>query len=140
MLGFPTLIAIHSVGMAVAVGISVMVAVNLNSQVINIPPHQLHRLLGIAAWGFIINFITGVALFTSRATAYIVDPTFLIKLFLVLLSAGILFWLKLRLKIPERLSKLTEDRVAKNIAFCSIFTWTAAVVTGRLIAYLSGMY
>jgi len=141
MLGFPTLIALHSVGMAVVVGLSLIVALRLNGLVAGIDGQLVARLLTIAAWGFVLNFLTGLALFITRGTDYIASGIFLIKMLLVIVSAIILFWLRERLKPVDSTSRaLVADRLSKNLSLVAATTWFAAVVAGRLIAYLSDLY
>ena len=50
MLGFPTLIALHSVGMGVAVGLSLMIALRLNELLVDFDADLLPNFLGVAVW------------------------------------------------------------------------------------------
>lgn len=141
MLGFPTLIALHSVGMAVAVGLTFMVTLHLNQIFTGFKVELIPRLLSIAVWGFILNFITGLALFISRGSEYIDSYIFLIKMLLVVISAIILFWLRQHLKPINLTTEVSvADRIAKNMSLISTVTWFGAVIAGRLIAYLSELY
>ncbi len=141
MLGFPTLIALHSVGMAVAVGLTFMVTLHLNRVFTGFKVELIPRLLSIAVWGFILNFITGLALFISRGSEYIDSYIFLIKMLLVVISAIILFWLRQHLKPINLTTEVSvADRIAKNMSLVSTVTWFGAVISGRLIAYLSDIY
>ena len=141
MPGFPTLIALHSVGMAVAVGLTLMVTLRLNRLFIRFDAVLIPRFLGVAVLGFVLNLFTGLALFVSRGTEYIGSGVFLLKMLLVAVSATILFWLRQRLE-PQALA--TENFVAnpieRQLAVLATVTWFGAVVTGRLIAYLSELY
>ena len=141
MLGFPTLIALHSVGMAVAVGLSLMVTLHLNQIFVGFKVQLIPGFLDVAVWGFILNLITGLALFVSRGSEYIASYTFLSKMLMVFIGTIILFWLRQRLK-PMKLTTeiLAEDKIARNMSLVSTITWVGAVVTGRLIAYLSDIY
>ena len=141
MLGFPTLIALHSVGMAVAVGLSFMVTLHLSQVFTGFKAQLIPRLLGIAVWGFVLNLITGLALFVSRGPEYIASYIFLTKMMLVLISAMILFWLRKRLD-PAKLTTNgpVADGAAKTMSYIATVAWFGAVITGRLIAYLSDLY
>jgi len=141
MLGFPTLIALHSVGMAVAVGLSLMVTLHLNQVFTGFNAQLIPRLLSIAVWGFILNLITGLALFVSRGPEYIDSYIFLIKMLLVVISAVISFWLRQHLRLTKLTTEVSvADRTAKNMSLFSTATWFGAVIAGRLIAYLSDLY
>lgn len=141
MLGFPTLIALHSVGMAVVVGLSLMVALRLNGVITGIQGPVVLKFLTIAVWGFGLNLVTGLALFITRGPEYITAYIFLIKMLLVLGSATILFWLRRRLRIGGATTEtLAADGIARTMSVIATVTWFAAVVAGRLIAYLSDIY
>jgi len=141
MLGFPTLIALHSVGMAVAVGLSFMVTLHLYQVFTGLNSQLIPKLLSIAVWGFVLNLITGLALFVSRGPDYVESYVFLIKMLLVIISAIILFWLRQHLKLVTLVTESSvADRTAKNMSLLSALTWFGAVIAGRLIAYLSDLY
>ena len=141
MLGFPTLIALHSVGMAVAVGLSLMVTLHLNQVFTGFNVQLIPRILSVAVWGFILNLITGLALFVSRGPEYIDSYIFLIKMLLVVISAVILFWLRQHLRLTKLTTEVSvADRTAKSMSLFSTVTWFGAVIAGRLIAYLSDLY
>lgn len=141
MLGFPTLIALHSVGMAVVVGLSLMVTLRLYGLLRGVDADLVPRLLTVAIGGFTLNFFTGVLLFITRGSEYIVSYTFLTKMLLVIISAGILFWLRLRLKGAGTASAaLYGDSLARTMSLVATASWFGAVVAGRLIAYLSSIY
>lgn len=141
MLGFPTLIALHSIGMAVVVGLALVVALRLHGLVTGIDGQLVTRLLTIAAWGFVLNLLTGIALFITRGTDYITSAIFLVKMLLVVVSAVILFWLRERLAPADPASgTVAADPLARRLALVAATTWFAAVVAGRLIAYLSDLY
>ena len=141
MLGFPTLIALHSIGMAVAVGLSLMVTLRLHQIFVGIKLQLIPRLLDIAVLGFVLNLITGLALFVSRGPEYILSVVFLIKMLLVIISAMILFWLRQHLKPRSVTAEISvADGVTRTMSVVSTVTWFGAVVTGRLIAYISDLY
>ena len=141
MLGFPTLIALHSVGMAVAVGLSLMVTLYFFRVLSDLNAQLIASFLGIAVCGFSLNLVTGLALFVTRGREYIGSGIFLTKMLLVLVSTVILFWLWQRLKRRALTTELlVADGPAKTLSLISTVTWIGAVVAGRLIAYLSGMY
>ena len=141
MAGFPVLIALHSVGMAVVVGLSLMVTIRLRGGLSDIRARLIPRFLGVAIAGFILNLITGIALFITRGPEYLASGMFLTKMLLVAIAAGILFWLRRRLSDPGRATEVRVfDRVSRNMSLLSTVIFFAAVVAGRLIAYLSDLY
>jgi hypothetical protein len=141
MLGFPTLIALHSVGMGVVVGLTLMVCLRLYRIVEGFSAQVLPKLLAVAVWGFGLNLVTGLMLFFSRGPEYIAAGIFLIKMLLVLCSAAIVFWLRLRLApLAEASGEPLPDERAKTGSLVATVLWFGAVFAGRLIAYVSDLY
>ena len=140
MAGAPTLIALHSVGMAAVVGLSLMVTLRLYSVITGFDLALIPRLLTVAAWGFTLNLVTGLGIFITRGPEYIGSGVFLLKMLLVLISAGTTFWLGRRLTLRLRAGAEVVDSLAKTAAVAATTTWFAAVIAGRMIAYLSDLY
>ena len=141
MLGFPTMIALHSIGMAVAAGLTFVVTLHLNRFIAGIAEAKLPGILRIATWGFMLNLVTGLILFIPRGTDYIANATFLVKMVLVLFSAAILFWLKAHLaQLANDSRGLCNSVPARRLSLASSATWVGAIVTGRLIAYIGSVY
>lgn len=141
LFGFPTLIALHSVGMGAIVGLTLMVCLRLHDVFAGIGPQVLPRLLTVAVWGFYLNLATGLCIFITRANEYAAATIFLVKMAFVILSTVLVFWLRRRLR-PWALEtgELPVDPVAKTVSLVASITWFAAVLAGRLIAYLSDLY
>jgi len=141
MLGFPTLIALHSIGMAVAAGLTIVVTLHLHRFVPGIPEAKLPGILRIAMWGFMLNLVTGLAIFIPRGTEYIANITFLVKMLLVLISAAILVWLRSHFTNIEKGSGDVCSSVrARRLSLVCSATWIGGIVTGRLIAYVGTIY
>ncbi len=136
MWGFPTFIALHSVGMAIVVGLSLVLALRYFNLAMSLQLNTYLFLAKVAWYGFFINLITGVALLASKISEYIIDPTFLIKLGLVFSAAvglRILHLDLLGIKVIPSVSR-------KKIAVLTVLLWFGAIIAGRWIAYLSRIY
>ena len=140
MAGFPTLIALHSVGMGVVVGLSLMITLRLHGVFPDFRIELVSRLLTVAAWGFVLNLVTGLAIFMTRGPEYIVAAIFLAKMALVFIGAILTFQLGGRLRAGLRAGGHEIDRATRAMSLIATSTWFGAVVTGRLIAYLSSLY
>lgn len=141
MLGFPTLIALHSIGMAVAAGLTIIVTLYLHRFMAGIADANLPGFLRIATWGFMLNLVTGLTLFVPRGSEYIANFTFLVKMLLVLISGTILLWLKSQLAAIAKGSGDVRASVrARRLSLVCSATWIGGIVTGRLIAYVGTIY
>jgi hypothetical protein len=134
--GYPMMITAHAVGMAVMVGLSLVLDLRLLGWFSPIPLQALHRLLKVAWIGFLINFLSGSALFTAQASSYVVDPVFMTKLFLVLLGAITAAVLQPQIANAGAWAGGQTPSNTKLIAFVSIIFWLGAIIMGRLTAYL----
>lgn len=136
--GYPIMITLHSVGLAVVAGLAVAIDLRLLGYFRNIPLSSLRTFFTIAWIGFLVNFLSGAALFTSQATTYVTDVTFLLKMAFVLVGAATIGYLQ------PAVARIGDGHGAdsvvpsgtKNAAIVSLVVWAAAIVTGRLIAYL----
>ena len=124
MLGFPTLIALHSIGMAVAAGLTFVVTLCLHRFATGIADASLPGILHIATWGFLLNLVTGLAIFVPRGGDYITNLTFVVKMLLVLISASLLVWLKSHLTGLVRGSRdVCDSAPARHLSLVSSATW-----------------
>ena len=132
--GYPSMIALHALGMAVMVGLSLLIDLRILGWFSGITLGALQPFFRLAWIGFGINTLSGSALFTAQATSYIVDWVFMTKMTLVLLgaiTAGIL---------QPAIAKATPGAELsggmKAVAGLAIVFWLVAIVMGRLTAYL----
>lgn len=133
MWGFPVFIALHSVGMAFVVGISLIVAIRCSGSFDGISIGVVNKLISIAWLGFALNLLTGLFLILSRISEYLFDVTFLLKMSFVI--GGAIGLRLLQLNLIDR-----GQAPNRYIPIFTIVCWFAAVTAGRWIAYLSGMY
>jgi hypothetical protein len=132
--GYPSMIALHAVGMAVMVGLSLLIDLRVLGSFAGIPLQALNRSFPLAWIGFGINFMSGSALFSAQATSYIVDWVFMTKMTLVLLgaiTAGIL-----QPAVAKAGPGTELSGGMKAVAGLAIVFWIVAIIMGRLTAYL----
>lgn len=136
--GYPALLAAHSVGLAVIVGI--LFALNLRI-LGSFPGIQLDAMRGMLklAWaGFVLNLASGVALFIAQATFFITHPAFLIKIgaiFLAIVDAALIQNI-LKHNAASWDEGGSVSTKTKVLATASLLLWLTAIVAGRLIAYI----
>ena len=132
---FPTVLTLHTAGMAVLVGASWLLdlrLLGLTSR--NTPLSAFNWVFPTIAIGLVVNLLTGVLLFIKNATTWGGAIPFFVKMLLVVVSVVLL--------LPVRKYTLANGgnlEAAGNIrllAIASILAWTAAMTAGRLLAYL----
>lgn len=137
--GYPVMLGMHVVGLAIVVGIFFMLdfrILGLNKGVSYAAFLGLFRL----AWvGLLVNALSGFALFSSQATTFIENVPFLVKISCIAIGVVIAILIRNELKHTALASDagevLTSGRV-RLLAILSIICWVVAICAGRLIAYL----
>ena len=135
MWAIPTVLTLHTTGMAVLVGASWVLDLRLLGISRNVPLSAYRWVFPAVAVGLIVNLVTGVLLFIKNATTWGTAMPFLVKMALVVASvATILPIRKYVLNSGAGPSEVSGH--ARLLAIASILAWTAAVTAGRLLAYL----
>ena len=131
----PTVLTLHTMGMAVLVGAAWVLDLRLLGISRNVPLSAFRWVFPAVAVGLSVNIVTGVLLFAQRATTLGTAIPFLIKICLVVASVATLAPIRSHVLRGD-----TETREvggnARLLAVVSILAWTGAITAGRLLAYL----
>ena len=133
---YPTVLTLHTIGMAILVGASFVVHLRILRVAGGIPLRQLHQLYRFIWIGFVINLTTGIVLFVTQAADRIVDPVFYVKIG----SIAVALWfgaLVQRRAITPGDAPQAPTRQIRSLAAASLGLWIVAIVAGRLMAYLT---
>ena len=135
---YPFMLSLHVMGLAVVVGIFSMRDMRLLGMFKGLKPAAFLS-LGKLAWvGFIVNAISGTFLFTSQATTFVHSTPFLLKI--TCIAAGMVLAAVIQARLRGELAGSGPEAAisvsTKLIAAVSLSLWAAAIITGRLIAYI----
>lgn len=131
--GYPIILSLHAVGMAIVVGISLMLLIRVLGFGAAIPVTTMRPYWRVAVGGFVLNLVSGAALFCESATELFFNWAFWTKLGFVFLSL-ILTWRLVHICIARSDEILPNHR---RLAIVATATWIAAIISGRLIGYMS---
>ena len=133
--GYPTILTLHTFGLAIVVGANAVVNFALLGFAPRIPIPSLRQLFPIMWWAFALNFVTGVLLFMSDATTKAGQWVFYLKLALIAVA---LLIARTESKALRRQGDtvVTVPANLRTLALLSLVVWTGAIVAGRLLAYL----
>lgn len=136
--GWPLMLGAHSLGLAIIVGVVIVVNLRLLGLYTTLPYSSLVKFLPIAWVGFTINLITGLSLFTTQASSYITNGPFLTKMLFIILGTVNLVYAQKTLKREAVTWEAagTVSPAGTMLAVTSLLFWGLAITTGRLIAYL----
>lgn len=135
---YPFLLSLHAVGLATIVGVSVMLDLRLLGMFKGLRVESFLGAMKLAWFGFLINAISGLFLFTSQASFFVTSTPFLLKIGMIFVAAitTAIIQQKLRGVRDGGDASIAIGAGGKVIAAFSLALWFGAIVTGRLIAYL----
>ncbi len=137
--GYPLLLGMHVVGLAVVAGIFLMLNLRILGFIKGVSYESFLSLFRLAWIGLAINALSGTALFSSQAATFISSVPFLLKIGSIVV--GVICALVIRGKLRESATSWDESGSAASgsirlYAVASLLCWIGAIGAGRLIAYL----
>jgi hypothetical protein len=136
LLAYPTILTLHTVGMAIVVGTCVVMDLRLLGIAGDVPLSSLGRAPRLVWTGFLINAATGLALFATDAEHKAMQTVFFVKLSLIFLALAVYARLRTLVFRGAAPHAATISGQVKALAVLSLLLWTGATVAGRLMAYL----
>jgi hypothetical protein len=130
---YPTILTLHSIGLGIVVGGSVIVDLWLLGRARGLQGSDLSRLFPVIGWAFAVNAITGVLLFAADATRKSTQPIFFVKLGCI--AVALIVTLKSR-SLLTGAGAGADGSGRKRLAAASLALWFGAIAAGRLMAYL----
>ena len=140
VLGYSTVLALHTFGMAFLVGLSGVIALRVLGIVPELPLKPLKSLLPLVIIGFWVNAITGIVLTALAIRSLLANWDFYVKL--ASIAVAIVALQKMRryafgdAAAPDDAPASAE---AKRWARTMLLFWGLAVLGGRLTAYATNI-
>jgi hypothetical protein len=127
---YPTVLTLHTMGLSVLVGACAVLDLRLLGVSRNIPLSSFRWVSVAVAIGLTVNLITGALLFIKDPLTWGKSIPFFVKMTLVVASVATM--------LPMRRYLLNGEAGSNSrlLAVASLVAWSAAVTTGRLLAYL----
>ena len=134
---FPMFLFLHTLGMSIVAGGATII----NFALIglwpkNTPIKPLERFYPLMWVGFWVNLVTGVSMFMKDASIYGNNADFYVKLVFVIIGVTLLWMMRARVFRKPALDHGPVPGSARMLAYASLFCWFAAIIAGRLIAYV----
>ena len=130
LLAYPTILMLHTVGLAMVVGPCVVLDLRVLGAAPGIPFTALRSSYTLLWTGFALNASTGFALFASAATETGAKWVFYAKLAAVLAALVVAMRMK-----PLTAADREAGAPARALAWTSLLLWASAIAAGRLMAY-----
>jgi hypothetical protein len=132
---YPTILTLHTVGLAMVVGASAVIALRLLGAGSRIPIATLVSLFPFIWIGFLINAASGLLLFIADATTKSQQTVFYVKLVCIAIALGATVMTRPLLASAVG-STLPAAPKGRALAAVSLLFWAGAILAGRLMAYL----
>ena len=135
LFSYPGILFLHTAGLSIVVGISVVIDLRLLGLLRDLPMAPLERFFPVMWTGFWMNALSGTALLAQNATTRFTSPVFGIKM--ALIACAVVDMMLIR----RLMARVSDDpqRVASRgrlLAIASLVFWGGAITAGRLMAYL----
>jgi hypothetical protein len=137
---YPVVITAHSIGLATLVGLLVIIDLRVIGFGKGMPLPALRKLMIVVWSGFVLNFISGMMLFSIDAKKDFHSTLFRIKILSIVV--GLVFgWLIDKSVLTQELKFSSPDARAPGrarvFAAASLLCWVTAIISGRLLAYFT---
>ena len=136
IMAFPFVLALHTFGLGLVVGCTVVVNLRLLGGASHIPLKPLEKFFSIMWIGFAVNAVSGVMLFAKEATTVSISVVFWVKMTLIALAMWVVTRIRARVFDDPQIDAHPVSADVKRLALASILLWAAAITAGRLLAYV----
>lgn len=139
--GWPLALTVHALGTALVIGFIFIICLRLLGLFETIPYTSLRRLFPVLWAAFLLQFLSGFALWMSKPTRYAVDAAFLLKFLLVIVGFVLTLYLYGTMKREADSWEAAGAVSPGGFKFVapSLLVWCAVVIAGRLTAYLGSL-
>jgi hypothetical protein len=135
---YPGILFMHTVGVALVVGMSAMVDFRLLGFARALPVAPLERFFPVIWTGFWINAVSGTILLAADATATLTNPVFYVKMLLIAIGVVDLVLIR-RVVFRGPTADVAVPVLGKFLAVASLVLWFGATTAGRLMPYLGAV-
>ena len=129
---YPAIRFLHTVGLAIVVGLSAMISLRILGFARTLPLAPLERYVPVIWAGFWLNAVSGAILLATDATAKLTNPAFGVKMILIALAAANLIRLR-RVVFCDLKANGSVTGAEKRLAVLSLLLWFGAITAGRLM-------
>ncbi len=137
VLGYYGFLFLHTIGLSIVVGLSVLIDLRLLGVGRAIPLAPLEGFFPVVWAGFGVSAVSGVVLLAADATTKFSSPLFGVKMALIAAAVGVLIRVRRDVFRPDGPRAVTP--LARTLAAASIGLWLGAIAAGRLMAYVGAV-
>jgi hypothetical protein len=135
LLVFPTILTLHTIGMAFLAGTNVAIDLRLLGVAPGMRVGPMQRFLPLMWSGFWINALSGMLLLIAYPTKALTNWDFYVKL--TFIALGLVTTVRIRREVfaAPQLDSTSIPTRWRVLATASLICWTGAIISGRLLAH-----
>jgi hypothetical protein len=139
--GWPFVVTLHTLGTAVVIGLIFVITLRLLGLFETIPYTSLKRLFPVLWVAFVVEFATGLALWTSKPTRYTADGAFLLKLLFIIVGIVLTFYLYGAMKRDAATWETTGSVSSDGVKYVAptLLAWCIVLIFSRLTAMMGSI-
>lgn len=140
--GWPLIESLHFTGLCLLIGTVGVFDLRVLGMASGVSYRDLHSLVPIGVFGYLLNVITGTMFIVSAPDQYLFNPAFLSKVgFMAIAGLNMLAFYRISAVQVRHLPPTTKASTsARTFAALSLACWCAVIVCGRLITYFRPPY
>ena len=136
---FPVILLIHTIGMALCVGVSAGIDLRILGFAPNLKLAPFEKYFPILWLGFAMNALTGTILVIQDASQKLTNVDFYVKMVFIALALINLRMIRTRVFRDPQIDRVPFSGNVKVLAALSLFFWVGAITAGRLLAYVGSI-
>jgi hypothetical protein len=135
MLGFPTILSAHTVGMGFLAGTSAGIDLRLLGFADRVPLAALAKFYPVMWIALALNFASGVLLLIGYPYKAFTNPVFYVKLALIAVAVYLIVRIRRQVLLQPEPEAPDVVRLGRSMAMVSLGCWVGVILAGRLLAY-----
>ncbi len=136
LLGYPTILFLHTLGLATVAGLSATINLRVLGVAPGIPLSALARFFPAIWAAFALTAASGLTLLITDATAKLSSPVFYVKMTFIVLAIVTVRRLRALVFANGAVASNSLPGRARVLAIACMLFWLGATTAGRLMAYL----
>jgi hypothetical protein len=139
--GWPLALTIHAFGTALVVGFALIIALRLLGLFETMPYAALNRLIPVIWTGLALQILSGFTLWMTKATRYVADGAFMLKVLLVVVGIILTLYFQGTMKREAAAWESAGAVSSRGVKFVALTlaVWCFVLVMGRMTAYLGSI-
>lgn len=136
LLGYPTILFMHTLGLATVAGVSAGLALRLLGFAPGVPLSSMTKFFTLLWVAVVVTVVAGTLLLAADATTKLASPVFYIKLLFIIAALITMVLMRRRVFADPLADTRPLPASARVLSVTALIFWIGATIAGRLMAYI----